>query len=512
MKEALVKKPTVGALEVPESMIYFVFMVMFVDTMASCISTPVMPYYAQSFGVPDTWIGYLYAAWSFSATVFAPMLSSMADKWGRKRVLVTCLAGAGIANVIQGLAIKCGSFGFWIFLFGRAFSGVWASVGATCNVYITDVAGSDTLREKYLGQLAMVPIIAIMVGPGLGGGLAAAFGNNVPVMIDGLMTLFAAGITHYNMVETPAFLRSQQENSSLAKGVSEVREVPAVPYAIHIVGVVSFLGSIASQGNLSVYALFFQKNYAFNTLYMGFLFMGVAVAMLLTNVLIVPQLKKRSMAPRQMACIGGVVSSLGTVSLGASGYLGNLHVSLLAMYTGSIGGGIQMSQFSAVVASFTDVLNRGRIFGIVQTYQNCGKILGPIAATHIAVQGLPMMGVSAFMGLPFILNGGLTFVAAFGILSARKAAEPKATLTKRLTAFGDSWQDEKGSDEDILAMGRYVSQLLTERHYKWVSRRAEIELIFEQMLPQLETSDRESYEGSLQSASRTGYDTSMAGV
>ena len=117
MNKPLVDKP--DSLEVPESMIYFVYMTLFIDTMAASISTPVMPYYAESFNVPVSWIGYLYATWSFSATVFAPMLGAMSDKWGRKRVIVMCLWGAGISNVIQGIAIFCGDFSFWVFLFGR---------------------------------------------------------------------------------------------------------------------------------------------------------------------------------------------------------------------------------------------------------------------------------------------------------------------------------------------------------------------------------------------------------
>merc|ERR1719353_2081626 len=213
-------------------MIYFVYVVMFVDTLSSCISTPVVPFYVQSFGVPTAYIGYIYAAWSFSAAVFAPMLSSMADTWGRKRVLVACLVGAGIANVIQGLAIYCGSYGFWIFLFGRAFSGMWASVGATCNVYVSDVA-SGPLREKYLTQMAMTGPFALMLGPGLGGALATAFGNNMPVLIDGIITLFTATLVSQYLVRLRLSVGCRGRKTPRPIQIEQVRNLQSQKVPLH---------------------------------------------------------------------------------------------------------------------------------------------------------------------------------------------------------------------------------------------------------------------------------------
>mmetsp|Transcript_1458 Transcript_1458/g.3170 ORF Transcript_1458/g.3170 Transcript_1458/m.3170 type:complete len:514 (-) Transcript_1458:224-1765(-) len=489
---------TTAGLEVRESMIYLVFLTMFLDVISACISTPVMPYYAQSFGVPVAWIGYLYAAWSFSATVFAPMLSSMADKWGRKKVLVCCLVGAGLANVIQGMALYFGHIGFGVFLFGRTFSGCWASVGATCNVYITDVATSDTLRQKYLANLSLVPLVAVAVGPGLGGGLAAAFGNNIPVLVDGLITLFSACVVSVNLEETPAFLRSKMgsESSKEAQEAQTPEQAVTVPRGVYVVGLATLLVTIAMQSNLSTYALFYQKEYGFTTLYVGFLFMGSAVVMILTNMLIVSQMRKR-MKPVQMWFVGSLINGVGSVALGFSGPLRRLRVTLACQYIGGIGSGISSPQSGAIIASFTTVKNRGKIFGINQTFQNFGRIIGPILGTHLAVHGVP--GVSdGFMGLPFITAGGFIVVSS-GIMLISMRFAPKAPekpLERKATAFGTKWHDEVGEAEDVLALGKYVAGLLSSRHYKWVTRRAEIEKLLDDLLPELKVETRESYEDS----------------
>merc|ERR1712151_604475 len=95
-----------------------------------------------------------------------------------------------------------------------------------------------------------------------------------------------------------------------------------------------------------------------------------------------------------------------------------------------------------IVASFTDVSNRGRIFGLNQTFQNFGKIVGPMVATNLAVHGLgPIKG---FYALPFYESGSLTLTAACVMLASTKIVKPEAQTTpqatpkmeKKVTTFG----------------------------------------------------------------------------
>merc|ERR1719446_1117548 len=74
--------------------------------------------------------------------------------------------------------------------------------------------------------------------------------------------------------------------------------------------------------------------------------------------------------------------------------------------------------------------------------------------------------------------------------------EAKKTLQKRNTTFGELWENETGSEEDVKALGKYVAQLLSDRHYKWVSRRADIEKLLDEILPELKVESRDAYEES----------------
>merc|ERR1719284_360210 len=111
----------------------------------------------------------------------------ISDRIGRRPVLLASLLGAASANILQGLCTSIPIYGFYVFVFARFFSGIWAAVGSTCNVYVTDVVPEES-RTAFLAKLSLIFPIAIFFGPGIGGGLSK-FGLNVPVLVDGSVTL-----------------------------------------------------------------------------------------------------------------------------------------------------------------------------------------------------------------------------------------------------------------------------------------------------------------------------------
>jgi len=477
---------------------------MFIDTLAGSISTPVMPYYAEAFEVSTANIGWLYGLWSFSSTVFAPWLTRLADRWGRRPVLILSLVGAGTANIIQGAALDIGywanstSLGFKIFLFGRFFSGIWAAVGATCNVYITDVVPEE-IRAPYIARLSTVPLIAMLFGPGLGGGLAK-LGLNIPVMIDGTITLFSAGLVAYYLPETPSFIRSQMCKDAMAASKSQSSAArPAgtpVPSVVYILGFGQFLGGIGFSTMLSSYAVFMLARFDFDTLRVGFSFMGGSIVMMGVNIWGVPFCKKHLSIAKTIV-LGGLINSAGFLLFASSVDL----VLCLTFFIMAMGGNaLRGANSTAYLGSFSDASNRGAVFGVSQMMMNAGRVVGPIVATHLA----DWYGVQ----VPFYVAGLMSALSALLVLwvdlfaSTPPGKELSAPmLQKQATSFGTDWQDERGSKKDIEELGTFLSELLTKRHYQWVSKRAEIEALLDKLLPELETTDRESYHHSIQTLS-----------
>ena len=132
--------------------------------------------------------GYMFAAWSFTSTFCAPILGWLSDKIGRRPVLLMSLLGAGSAAYMQGAYFtslsRCPppspspltfpspsaspspppppflgfAANYWMMLFARGFSGIWAAVGSTCNVYITDVTSPETFGN-YAAKVCRRPTL-----------------------------------------------------------------------------------------------------------------------------------------------------------------------------------------------------------------------------------------------------------------------------------------------------------------------------------------------------------------
>merc|ERR1712048_817186 len=121
----------------------------------------------------------------------------------------------------------------------------------------------------------------------------------------------------------------------------------------------------------------------------------------------------------QMYFGGALINGSGIICLGLSSFIHNQYLSLFCSYMGGMGGAISMSQSGAIVASFTDVSNRGRIFGLIQTFQNVGKIIGPMVATNVAV----------------LIPSSTKFAA-----TPQSPSESK--IVRKATSFGAQWENE----------------------------------------------------------------------
>ncbi|MFY9925618.1 MAG: TCR/Tet family MFS transporter [Opitutaceae bacterium] len=102
----------------------------------------------------------VFAAMQFIAS---PILGSLSDRFGRRRVILIALAGTAVDYVIMGLAPNIG----WMFV-GRMISGVTAGALATCNAYIADVTTPEKRAQGY-GLVGAAFGLGFVIGPAVGG-------------------------------------------------------------------------------------------------------------------------------------------------------------------------------------------------------------------------------------------------------------------------------------------------------------------------------------------------------
>ncbi len=153
----------------------FIFITMVLIMLGVGIIIPVLPALVTQFrggSISESsgsygWLMGIFGAMQFLAS---PILGSLSDRFGRRKVILVALAGTAVDYVIMGWAPTLG----WLFV-GRTISGVTAGAFATCNAYVADVTPPEKRAQGY-GLIGAAIGVGFVIGPAVGGLL----GNHNP--------------------------------------------------------------------------------------------------------------------------------------------------------------------------------------------------------------------------------------------------------------------------------------------------------------------------------------------
>ncbi|MBP7734537.1 MAG: MFS transporter [Spirochaetes bacterium] len=141
---------------------------------------PAFPSMAKDLGLTEGEVVMLITVFTFPGIILAPVMGILADRFGRKKVIVPSLLLFGVAGGACAFATE-----YPVLLVLRFINGVGASaLGGLGQTVITDMfAGKD--RTEALGYNASVLGVGTMIYPALGGALAL-LGWNYPFLLSAL--------------------------------------------------------------------------------------------------------------------------------------------------------------------------------------------------------------------------------------------------------------------------------------------------------------------------------------
>lgn len=148
----------------------FIFITMVLAIMGMGLLIPVLPkLMVEMQGGDETSgahaYGYIVAVYALMQFVGSPILGSLSDRFGRRRIILIATAGSAIDYVIMACAPTLS----WLVV-ARIIAGLTAGIMATANAYVVDITPPEK-RAGAFGLLGSAFAIGFVIGPALGGWL-----------------------------------------------------------------------------------------------------------------------------------------------------------------------------------------------------------------------------------------------------------------------------------------------------------------------------------------------------
>ncbi|HEX2153299.1 MAG TPA: MFS transporter [Acidimicrobiia bacterium] len=390
----------------------FIFTVTLTGILNNTLVTPAIPDILSDFGVADRNSGLLVASGSVAGIIVAPLMGFLADRFGRRVVLTSCLAIFGGFGLLSALSPT-----FELLLLARLLQGVGSAGLINLAVVLIGDHWSGADRTRLVGRNASVLTVGLAFMPIVSGAVTQAAGWRVTF---GLYTVaLVTAAASFWVLDKGRPLRRVSAADQL-RGAGEVIRQPEVATTLGV----GFLVFVIIFGLfLSVFPLQLAQRFGMEAGARGILISVPA----LTSTLAAFNLGRIRawLSVRAIVLLGGLGFALAFFLLGAASILPLLVVAALC-HGASEGAFIPTLQDQAMEASPDD--HRGAVVAVWVGFARLGQTVGPLlAGLALAVwsPGTTLMVGSALGVVIFVvaLVGPLTRQRTGGRFTAEKGTQ-----------------------------------------------------------------------------------------
>lgn len=370
---------------------------------------PVLPFFLERVAADGrfsvSWhTGMLTGVYMLALFVFAPLWGSVADRLGRRPVILLGLAGFSATMALFGLAEN-----LTIAYLTRALGGLFsAAVLPVTLAYVGDEA-SSTQRTRGFAWLSAANALGSLTGPALAGWLSnvrlptAKVGNILPA--DSVVLSFFAAAVMGGLVWLGVYFRFSR--TAPAPRVDHAGTPAPNNQSLTGLLVLTLLVTFGHGSFMVIIALLGQQILNLAPSRIGIMFMECSLVMIIAQMLVFSPLIKRLghnlLAPAFIAMAVGV---------GSLPYTANYSILLVLVGLTAVASGLLIPALTYLI-SFASGFQQGTALGRQTAVASLGQALGSAAAGVL---------FGLMMPAPFWLTAGLLVISAgIGLVVARRA-------------------------------------------------------------------------------------------
>jgi MFS family permease len=351
-------------------------------------------YVRQRFGIPMVTIGAAMSVMAGAGVASGAMGGALADRFGRKKLMVGGLTLGATALFSMGLVDSVGAF-VAVAIFMNLISPVF---GPASQAMISDLVEPGKRARAY-GLIRVAFNLGVVIGPAIGGFLAER-SYFILFASDAITSLIFAGIILFFIAETrPEVRRGDRAVPQTGYGPL-LRDTPFVLFCLVSVAVTA----IYAQMN-STWPVFMKENYGILERQYG-LMMSLSAAMVVLFQFPITGFTERH-ARTTMLAWGTALYAIG---FGLVGFVSTAPLFTLALAIWTVGEMVHVPVSQAYVADVAPEDMRGRYMGAAGLTWGMGWGIGPFLAglvmdradPHYVWYGCLVIGLAAamaFLGL-----------------------------------------------------------------------------------------------------------------
>jgi len=376
-----------------------IFTTILIDFMGYLLLVPLLPGHLESLGAETSDQGLIIGLYMFVLVVALPIWGWVADRVGRRPVLLVCLVGTSASFALMASAETLG-----MFYLARVLQGIFgASVGAA-QAYVADMT-AEADRTRAFGLFGAAGSLGLLTGPALGGAL---------YQVDPVLPFHAPAVLALCAAAAAAVFLPESRGPDVRRpGVRDLWRsmVPAplwVVFGVHQPRILAYLYLffhlfVAFGAAEAMFPNYAGEVFGWDPIQVGFFLSYIALVAGITQGLLVGRMAGIA-GESTLVLLGLAVAGGAMLALARLESIALLAVAGLALAFG----------FGAVVPTFTSMFSKacgddetGAYHAHSQAMLNLGRGVGAYVGGVVA----GLLGERA----PFLL-GGLALIAGFTLI------------------------------------------------------------------------------------------------
>ena len=183
----------------------------FIDRLGGSILFPFFTLYlTRKFDVGMTTVGIIFGIFSITGIIGSTIGGALTDRVGRKSMLIFGLLASALSSLWIGTVDE-----LQVFFIGAIFVGFFSNIGGPAHQAMVADMLPEEQRAEGFGIIRVTFNLAVVIGPAIGGFLAAQSYLSL-FIADAVASTVVAGIVFFKLPETRAKITDQEKEAMVA--------------------------------------------------------------------------------------------------------------------------------------------------------------------------------------------------------------------------------------------------------------------------------------------------------